>query len=224
MSKEEKELEVAPTAVGEIEETIIDTDVEKETEIVEPSPSKWQEKEVKTFRIPYHTIVNFTVNDKFLTVEYKEEKRTNALLEHAKSELKYGGYDISEKGCNPPNPKEPMDGYVNSCAKNAFELLETFSKAGHSGMSAGVTLHLFNKLVNWENLTPLTNNPDEWQKLDDSTDSDWQSKRNSACFTNDFKTYWNIDEEENKIRTSDNSFKMKPKAEWVKHKLEEYKK
>ena len=32
------------------------------------------------------------------------------LVEHAKRELEIAGYDISEKGCNPDNPKDPMDG------------------------------------------------------------------------------------------------------------------
>lgn len=115
------------------------------------------------------------------------------ILEHAKEELKYAGMNISEEGCNPKNPKDPMDGYVNSCAKNAYELLEVFSKAGHSGMSASLTLSIFNKLANWKNLTPLTNNPKEWMKLGD-LDDDWQSKRNPSCFSKDLKTYYDINE------------------------------
>ena len=115
------------------------------------------------------------------------------LLERAKEELKFAGFDISNQGCNPKNPKDPMDGYVNSCAKNAYELLEVFSKAGHSGMSASLTLSIFNKLANWKNLTPLTNNPKEWMKLGD-LDDDWQSKRNPSCFSKDLKTYYDINE------------------------------
>ena len=115
------------------------------------------------------------------------------LLERAKEELKFAGFDISNQGCNPKNPKDPMDGYVNSCAKNAYELLEVFSKAGHSGMSASLTLSIFNKLANWKNLTPLTNNPEEWMKLGD-LDDDWQSKRNPSCFSKDLKTYYDINE------------------------------
>lgn len=146
------------------------------------------------------------------------------LVEHAEEELKLAGYDVSEEGCNPKNKKDPMAGYANSCAKNALELLEVFSKAGHSGMSAGITLAIFNKLANWDVLSPLTNNPDEWQRLDGcEDDDDWQSRRKPSCFTHDFKTYWDIDEECNKIRFDDNSFRMKPKSEWVKHKLTDYK-
>lgn len=117
------------------------------------------------------------------------------MIERALEELKCAGYDISEEGCNPKNPKDPFDGYANSCAKNAYELLEVFSKAGHSGMSASLTLAIFNKLANWENLSPLTNNPNEWTKIG-NLDDDWQSKRNPSCFSKDLKTYYNINEKE----------------------------
>lgn len=151
----------------------------------------------------------------------KEEM--SKLMQHAYDELKYCGIDISEEGCNPKNSKDPFDGYVNACAKNAIEMLKIFDKEGHSGMSASVTLRIFNALANWKNIDPLTNNPDEWQQLG-SKDDDWQNKRNPSCFTADFKTYWNIEEEENKVRSPEgNSFHMKPKEQWVKHNLKDYK-
>ena len=146
------------------------------------------------------------------------------LLEHAKRELKLAGYDISDKGCDMHDDKEPFTGYLNYCARNAYELIETLYKAEHSGMSIGITLEIFNKLAKWETLTPLTNNPDEWCKLEGCEDGDWQSKRNPSCFTRDFKTYWNVDEPENQIRTGEHTFKMKPKSEWIKHPLKDYKK
>lgn len=133
------------------------------------------------------------------------------LLEHAEQELKYAGYDITRGN------------YTDECAKNALDMLKVFCKAGHSGMSASVTLNIFNKLANWKNLIPLTNNPDEWQKLG-GEDDDLQNKRNPSCFTSDLKTYWDISEECNKVRSPEgNSFHMKPKSEWVKHKLKDYK-
>ena len=120
------------------------------------------------------------------------------ILEHAKEELKYAGMNISEEGCSPKNPKDPMDGYVNACAKNAMELLEVFVKAGHSGMSAEITLTIFNKLARQENLTPLTNNPEEWNEVSfNDKNKSYQSKRNCSCFSDDgLKTYHNLDEKE----------------------------
>lgn len=117
------------------------------------------------------------------------------ILEHAEQELKYAGMNISEEGCNPKNPKDPMDGYVNACAQNAMELLKVFVKAGHSGMSAEITLNIFNKLARQENLTPLTNNPDEWINCGERFNNSYQSKRNCSCFSDDgLKTYHNINE------------------------------
>lgn len=149
-----------------------------------------------------------------------------SLLEHAKRELKLAGYDISDKGCDMHDDKEPFNGYVNYCAKNAYELIETLSKAEHSGMSIGITLEIFNKLAKWETLTPLTNNPDEWVKLEGCEDGDWQSKRNPSCFTRDFKTYHNIDADENYDIVEENGISIRKRKDksWVEHPLKDYKK
>ena len=142
------------------------------------------------------------------------------LLEHAEQELKYAGYHIDNDNCT---YKDPMDGYGDGCAKCAIEMLKVFEKQGHSGMSANITLNIFNRLARFENLTELTNNPDEWYQLGEWHDKDWQSKRNPSCFTADFKTYWDVEEESDKIRLDDHSFRMKPRSEWVKHPLKDYK-
>ena len=84
------------------------------------------------------------------------------LLEHAKSELKIAGYNID-------TPDKEIfatdEDYANACAKNAYKMLEVFASAGHSGFSAQCTLQLFDRLAKWKNLTPLTNNPNEWQEV-----------------------------------------------------------
>ena len=130
------------------------------------------------------------------------------LIEHAKRELDLAGYDLTK------------DDYMNNCAKNVMELIKVFSKENHSGLSAQITLSLFNKLVNYKNLTPLTNNPEEWIKLGDTEQEEWQSIRNPECFSADLKTYWSL--EENMETDSDGGRYFKNKAQWVKHKLEDY--
>jgi len=132
-----------------------------------------------------------------------------SLIEHAELELKLAGYDLNK------------DDYVNDCAKNALEMLKIFSKAKHSGMSAQITLSIFNKLANYKNLTPLTNNPKEWNKLGGTEQEEWQSIRNPECFSADLKTYWSL--EENMETDSDGYRYFKDKAQWIKHKLEDYK-
>lgn len=149
-----------------------------------------------------------------------------SLLEHAKRELKLAGYNISDKGYDMHDNKEPFEGYINSCARNAYELLETLSKVSHSGMSVGITLDIFNKLAKWKTLTPLTNNPDEWIQLSEWKSAGYQNKRNPSCFTYDFKTYYDVDEEENYDTVVEDgvSIKKKKNKQWIKHPLKDYKK
>lgn len=142
----------------------------------------------------------------------------NTLLEHAKRELKLAGYDITEKGCNPKNPKTPMDGYANICARAAYELIETLSKQGHSGMSVGITLSLFNKLAKYDVLTPITNNPNEWSEY---TTGRLQNIRKSSCFSDDnLKTYYDIDADENYDIVMENDViksKVRKNQPWITH-------
>ena len=149
-----------------------------------------------------------------------------SLLEHAKRELKLAGYDISDKGCEMCDDEESFKGYVNSCARNAYELIETLSKAGHSGMSIGITLDIFNKLAKWKTLTPLTNNPDEWTQLSEWESVGYQSKRNPSCFTSDFKTYHDVEADENYDIVEENGISTRKRKDkpWVEHPLKDYKK
>lgn len=59
-------------------------------------------------------------------------------------------------------PDGAYDGFVGESVE---ELIDVFSKQGHSGGSASLTLHLFNKLANFEHITPLTGDDDEWMKV-----------------------------------------------------------
>ena len=148
------------------------------------------------------------------------------LLEHAKKELELAGYDIDS-----PDKEEieTDEDYANACAKNAYKMLEVFSEGGHSGFSAKCTLQLFNRLAEFKCLAPLTNNPDEWMKLDPH-DTSWQSIRQPSCFSDDeLKTYYDIDEEENREWELDENGRrtgwssLKPVEQRVKHELKDYK-
>ena len=86
-----------------------------------------------------------------------------------------------------------------------------------------LTLAIFNKLANWGNLTPLTNNPNEWMKLGGSTDEFWQNRRKSSCFSKDLKFYYDLDEKENYNWDKDGGKTFKPRSEWIYHELKEYK-
>ena len=125
----------------------------------------------------------------------KEEVEVSNLVGHARNELEIAGYEISEAA---PTIESDND-YANMCAIGALELIEKFAGQGHSGMSAGITLGLFDTLSKWGNLSPITSNPKEWMDVSEYGSGEegkmWQSRRNPAIFSNDGGENWyNIDE------------------------------
>lgn len=95
-----------------------------------------------------------------------------------------------------------------------LKMVQEFSKEeGHSGFSAGMAIHIFEKLARWQNLTPITDNPKEWMDVSDYGGPDppamWQCKRNPALFSKDGgKTYYNIDENKRKFIWFNLGFKI----------------
>lgn len=114
------------------------------------------------------------------------------LREHAVREMQIAGVD--------------EDIYGDMTSKAVLELIDVFEKQGHSGMSASLVLSIFNRVIDFGNLTPLTNDPDEWLHHDRGT---WQSKRNSSAFSSDEgnsyylvgESNWETDEHGRRVRT-----------------------
>ena len=103
-----------------------------------------------------------------------------SLVEHAKRELALAGND---------------EAFNNSIIK----AIEGFTSYGHSGGSASVAIPMLNDLLQFKNLTPLTDDPEEWQQhskeMWDGEKGVWQSRRNSEAFSNDGgKTYYLLSE------------------------------
>lgn len=75
-----------------------------------------------------------------------------------------------------------------------IKAVEGFASYGHSGGSAAVAIHILHDLLQFKNLSPLTNNPDEWMKITENVADDentWQSRRNPEAFSDDGgKTYY----------------------------------
>lgn len=92
------------------------------------------------------------------------------LVDHAKRELALAGND---------------DDFNQSIIK----AVEAFSSFGHSGGSASVAIPMLNDLLNFRNLTPLTDDPDEWNHVSEDVWGEaggvWQNQRNSEAFSND---------------------------------------
>jgi hypothetical protein len=102
------------------------------------------------------------------------------LVEHARRELALCGND---------------DDFNESIIK----AVEAFASYGHSGGSASVAIPMLNDLLQFKNLTPLTDDSSEWNIVDDDMQPDgvrcWQSNRNSEAFSTDGgKTYYLLSE------------------------------
>ena len=145
-------------------------------------------------------------------------------LERIENELKLAGYKL-----NPVKDTfESDDDYSQSIGTCAYEICKMFYNQDHSGFSAKCTLRLLQRLLVEEGtLTPLTNDPTEWDKHDyGDGEVSYQSKRNFSCFSDDnLKTYYDIEAEENRDFELDDNGKrtgwssLKPAAQRVRHEL-----
>ena len=75
--------------------------------------------------------------------------------------------------------------------------VRAFASYGHSGGSAAVAVPMLTALLQWKTLTPLTDDPDEWQHHDkDACGLEagiWQSRRDPSAFSHDVgRTYHHV--------------------------------
>jgi len=81
-------------------------------------------------------------------------------------------------------------------------MVAVFSTMGHSGSSAEYTTQVLTRLLRYENLSPLTDDPDEWNPIVEGMLASgqgplWQSSRNPEAFSHDGgKTYYLLSEKE----------------------------
>lgn len=141
------------------------------------------------------------------------------LLKHAERELKLIGYDDKDE--------------YDKMAKDAIlQLIETFAKQGHSGFSANYVSNIFHKLANYEVLSPLTGNDDEWGNVSDMSGDRktlFQNNRDSRVFKDEKGAYFldavvwqeTINDDVNHFTNKDSrryikSFPFTPKTFYVK--------
>lgn len=72
------------------------------------------------------------------------------LIKHAEREFQALGYEADRAL------------YDGMCRAAVMDLLEVFSKQGHSGGSANIVIQLFTTLAKYEALTPLSGDDSEW--------------------------------------------------------------
>lgn len=115
------------------------------------------------------------------------------LVEHAKREL-----TLAKLYREDSVDSHITDEYDNAIAAAVIELVQVFADQRHSGMSAAMTRGLLIRLLSYDTLSPLTNNPDEWnfipEEMSGEPDGLWQNIRNSSAFSKDAgRTYWTLD-------------------------------
>lgn len=107
------------------------------------------------------------------------------LVEHARYEMTRAGMFDADAD------------YGGALGNAVMELVETFAKQGHSGMSAVVTLALFHDLAQYKPIGGITSDPDEWTNVADMAGQPlWQNKRRGTSFSRDGgKTWYDIEDE-----------------------------
>lgn len=79
-------------------------------------------------------------------------------------------------------------------------LVKAHSEQEHSGFSHGMVIDIFNKVINFKTLTPITSNSDEWMCISEFGPAPaWQNKRDPSYFSEDAgKTWYFLDDPEKK--------------------------
>lgn len=101
------------------------------------------------------------------------------LIKHAEREMELAG--LYSKDAD----------YGGMIPEAVISLVKAHASQGHSGGSHAITIDLFNKLINFENLTPLTSDPEEWFDVSELSGYPlWQNTRNSSCFSKNGGKTW----------------------------------
>lgn len=103
-----------------------------------------------------------------------------SLVEHAKRELELCGQTAEDPGY----------------AASVVAAVAAFASYGHSGGSASVAVEQLHRLLRQEALTPLTDDPEEWEdRTEVSGGPWWQNRRDSRAMSHDGgQTYWLVDD------------------------------
>lgn len=116
----------------------------------------------------------------------EEDEAESPTVGHARRELELVGEDA-----------DVIEWYLKT--------ISAFMSYGHSGGSFFATLPVLNVLLKKENLSPLTDDPDEWYHHEadmwDGKTGIWQNKRNAKMFSKDKgKTYFDVDAPGNGVK------------------------
>lgn len=100
------------------------------------------------------------------------------LVEHAKKEFEILGWTEEDK----------MQQVV---CNNILELIEAFSKQGHTGTTGPYVIAYFERLAKYGILAPLTGEDSEWEDVSEFAGKEqYQNNRMSSIFKDETGTYW----------------------------------
>ena len=69
--------------------------------------------------------------------------------------------------------------------EHILKMVDVFTEEGHSGFSARYAINILQKLLQWEPLSPLTGEDDEWNNVSEYSEGEtYQNKRLSRVFKN----------------------------------------
>lgn len=112
-----------------------------------------------------------------------------SFLDHAKRELQTIGW--LDKDFNIIDEDDNIDGPNHWMVNNLYELLNVLENQNHSGFSHSWIMYLFARCANFQPLSNLTGESDEWMQVDNNG-SMFQNKRCGNIFYNGFFAY-NLD-------------------------------
>ena len=90
--------------------------------------------------------------------------------------------------------------------EGVVRVVEAFASMGHSGFSAAWCINVLEKLLRFETLSPVTDDPGEWLHHDKAVagdDTTWQSIRNPAVFSKDGGQNWYHVDDHETVHTSE---------------------
>jgi hypothetical protein len=111
------------------------------------------------------------------------------MMEHAKREMELAGLYAEDSD------------YGGMIPEAVLALVKAHSEHGHSGGSHELVMRIFNKVANFQAMTPLTSNPEEWmdRTKESGGNPTWQNLRQSSTFSQDGgKTWYDIYDPEKK--------------------------
>ena len=92
------------------------------------------------------------------------------------------------------------DFYGGMTGRAVMDLVDVFVEQRHSGMSASIVIDILRRVLAFEPLSPLTDDPAEWMEV---TGGLWQSRRQAQAFSQDGGKTYRLNDDRATLHTTD---------------------